>query len=145
MSWVAVGYVAAGVVVAAAGYSANQSKQAAKGARYQAQQAMDKSAADAAKAESDAANEANALRVGQKRAFQANALALGGTDDSLGGAPMGATGTGTTRTVLSAGSPAISGSLGGSGGSSVTNSRAGSAITQDAMRGFSTPWTNARR
>lgn len=51
-------------------------------------------AAATAKAQTDAAVEANALRVSQKRAYQANALALGGfADDSLGqpgGAAAGA-------------------------------------------------------
>lgn len=42
-------------------------------------------AAATAKAQTDAAVEANSLRVAQKRAYQANALALGGfADDSLG-------------------------------------------------------------
>jgi hypothetical protein len=46
-------------------------------------------AAATAKAQTDAAVAANQLRVQQKRAYQANALALGGfTDDSLG-APGG--------------------------------------------------------
>ena len=44
-------------------------------------------AAAAAKAQTDAAVEANNLRVATKRAYQANALALGGNDDDSLGAP----------------------------------------------------------
>lgn len=46
-----------------------------------------KDAAAAAKAQTDAALEANNQRVATKRAYQANALALGGNDDDSLGAP----------------------------------------------------------
>lgn len=64
------------------------------------QAVVDQAKADAAakaKAETDAAVEANNLRVSQKRAYQANALALGGNGDDSLGAP------GTPSTVLSRG------------------------------------------
>lgn len=58
-------------------------------------------AAATSKAQSDAAVAANALRVNQKRAYQANALALGGfADDSLGQPSGGVAGAGS---VLSQG------------------------------------------
>jgi len=69
------------------------------------QQAKD--AAATAKSQTDAAVAANQLRVSQKRAYQANALALGGfTDDSLG-QPGNASPLLALPTALSAGaSPA---------------------------------------
>lgn len=54
-------------------------------------------AAAAAKAQTDAAVEANQQRVAQKRAYQANVLALGGNNDDSLGAP------GATSSVLARG------------------------------------------
>lgn len=93
----------------------------------------DQIAADAAatsKAQIDAANEANQLRVAQKRAYQANVLALGGNDDDTLGTPgatssvlaRGATpaqqaaSVAPTVSVLGGGAPLMS-SAGGPGGS----------------------------
>jgi hypothetical protein len=122
----AVGGVAYGVI------SANKAANAARGAVVQQQK---DDAAAQAKSEADAANEANARRVAQKRAYQANALALGGNgDDSLGapGAPRSvlaagasggsvssrgsASGAGGATSVLGAGAPMAGGSMAGGTG-----------------------------
>lgn len=118
-AWVAVGVLAAGTA-----YEVHQGNVNASKARTAAEIAKDQQAAATAKASSDADNEANALRVSQKRAYQANALALGGTDDSLGGSPLGAIGTGTTANYSTA-KPTRGGAQGGSaygGGSTLGGS-----------------------
>lgn len=79
-------------------------------------------AASTAKAQTDAAVAANELRVSQKRAYQANALALGGfTDDSLGQPGGSASGTGS---VLSQGATAATRASAASSTSSYTGGTA---------------------
>lgn len=139
-TWAMVGV---GALVAGEAYTAVKSNQAAASARNAATQQKKDDATAQAKAEADAANEANGMRVAQKRAYQANALALGGSgDDSLGAPGTGSTGnvlaagaSGSTRaaavgptTVLGGGSPVTSagarGAGGGTGGRSRTLTRA---------------------
>jgi hypothetical protein len=121
-----VGGVLVGATVLSLGAQAIAANKASKAQRQAIQQQQAQDAADKAKAEADAANEANQLRVAQKRAYQANVLALGGNnDDTLGAA-------GTPQSVLSRGSstatraaavqPAVS-VLGG--GSPLTSSAVG--------------------
>ena len=86
MSW---GYVAVAAVSAiSAASSADTSRKAAHAQTDAINNQMAQDAEATVKAQTDAANAANALRVGQKRALQANTLALG---------------SGDTRNVLSAG------------------------------------------
>jgi hypothetical protein len=134
-AWLAIGV---GTLVAGEAYTAVKSNQAAASARNAAAQQQKDDASAQAKAQADAANEANSTRVAQKRAYQANALALGGSGDDSLGAP-GASSTsnvlstgasGSTRaaavaptSVLGGGSPITSAGARGAGGGGTSRSR----------------------
>lgn len=93
-------------------------------------------AAAAAKAQTDAALEANNQRVATKRAYQANALALGGNDDDSLGAP------GLPASVLASGAtPAARAAAAGAG----TATALGSGAVGASNAGYSYGATGGSR
>lgn len=134
MSWVAVAVVGAAVVTTV---SAQDSQRKATHAQ---QDALNAAAADDARAkveaETTAATDANAKLAADKRARQANVLALGGGSDSTLGSPGGGTRPGT---VLSAGAPAAARAA----AASTTSVLGGGAVASGLTRGgfVSTPRT----
>lgn len=88
-------------------------------------------AAAQAQAEASATAEANGKLAAMTRARKANVLALGGSDDSLGGGPLGALPT-TAANVLGSGASTIN--AGSLGGGSVLAGGAGSGTSAGGGR-----------
>lgn len=112
---IAIGAVAVSAIgTGAAVINANKAANAQRAAAQRQQQA---DATAQASDEAAAANEANSLRVSQRRAFAANSLALGGSGDDTLGAP-GPNGGGVLVTGAQAGrtNPGSSGVLGSGSG-----------------------------
>jgi hypothetical protein len=119
MAFVGSGLLLAGAVVAGGvAYESNQAKQKGKTLNNVLAGQAQQDAMATAKSQSDAAIQANNVRVAQKRAYQANALALGGNQDDSLGAPGGGALAAGAGSVLMSGQPVARGGVSTAGASS---------------------------